>query len=141
MADKQTLIDALNGDLANELQAVIMYTVYSAQVTGPYRPQLVQFMQAEIPDELAHAQFLADKIASLGGTPTTTPSPVPAVSSSREMLEAILAAERDAVAGYSKRADQAREAGEIGLSVQLDDMVLDETGHYEETKKLLDGWK
>lgn len=141
MADKQTLIDALNGDLANELQAVIMYTVYSAQVTGPYRPQLVQFMQAEIPDELAHAQFLADKIASLGGTPTTTPAPVPAVNSSREMLEAILAAERDAVAGYSKRADQAREAGEIGLSVQLDDMVLDETGHYEETKKLLDGWK
>lgn len=141
MASKQELINALNGDLANEFQAVIMYAVYSAQVKGPYRPQLVQFMQAEIPDELAHAQFLADKIVSLGGTPTTTPVAVPEASTSREMLEAILVAERQAIAGYTERADQARAAGEIGLSVQLDDMVLDETGHYEETKKLLDGWK
>lgn len=141
MTGKQALIDALNEDLANELQAVIMYTVYSAQVKGPYRPQLVQFMQAEIPDELAHAQFLADKIVALGGHPTTAPVAVPEASTTREMLEAILKAEHQAITNYTKRADQAREAGEIGLSVQLDDMVLDETGHYEETKKLLDGWK
>lgn len=138
---KKALIDALNKDLANEFQAVIMYTTYSAQVKGPYRPQLVQFMQAEIPDELAHAQFLADKIVSLGGVPTSTPSPVPTATTPRAMLEAILAAEREAIAGYTARADEAREAGEIGLSVQLDDMVLDETGHYEETKKLLDEWE
>lgn len=138
---KQALIDALNQDLANEFQAVIMYTTYSAQVKGPYRPQLVQFMQAEIPDELAHAQFLADKIVALGGVPVTTPVAVPPASSPREMLEAIMAAEKTAIAGYTERAEQARAAGEIGLSVQLEDMVLDETGHYEETKKLLDEWK
>lgn len=141
MASKQALIEALNRDLANEFQAVIMYVTYSAQVKGPYRPQLVQFMQAEIPDELAHAQFLADKIVALGGTPVTTPVAVPAASTPREMLQAILAAEKEAIAGYTQRAEQAREAGEIGLSVQLDDMVLDETGHYEETKKLLDEWE
>lgn len=38
---KTHLIDALNEDLANELQAIIMYIQYSACVTGPYRPQLV----------------------------------------------------------------------------------------------------
>ncbi|MGQ9888392.1 MAG: ferritin-like domain-containing protein [Aggregatilineales bacterium] len=138
---KQALIDALNQDLANEFQAVIMYTTYSAQVKGPHRPQLVQFMRAEIPDELAHAQFLADKIVALGGVPVTTPVAVPAANSPREMLEAILAAEKTAIAGYTERAEQARAAGEIGLSVHLEDMVLDETGHYEETKKLLDEWE
>lgn len=138
---KQALIDALNQDLANEFQAVIMYTTYSAQVKGPYRPQLVQFMRSEIPDELAHAQFLADKIVALGGVPVTMPAAVPPANSPREMLEAILEAEKMAIAGYTERAEQARAAGDIGLSVQLENMVLDETGHYEETKKLLDEWK
>lgn len=139
--DRQKLIDLLNQDLAGELQAVIMYTVYSAQVKGPYRPQLVQFMQAEIADELGHAQFLADKIVSLGGVPVSEPRPVPAASTAKEMLENIAKAEEQAIADYSARADQARQAGELGLSVQLETMVQDETGHYEETRKLLAEWK
>lgn len=137
----QALIEALNHDLAAEFQAVLMYTTYSAQVTGPYRPQLVQFMRAEIPDELLHAQFLADKIVSLGGVPISNALPVPAASNAKAMLENILAAESSAVKNYTERAEQARAAGQIGLSVQLEDMVLDETSHYEETKKLLADWR
>lgn len=137
---KQALIDALNNDLANEFQAIIMYTTYSAQVKGPYRLQLVGFFQAEIPDEQGHAQFLADKVVSLGGVPTTTPAPVPPAETPKEMLERVLEAEKAAIAGYSKRAEEAKAAGEVGLAVQLEDMVVDETGHYEETKKLLDEW-
>lgn len=139
--DKQQLINHLNEDLAGELQAVIMYTVYSAQVKGPYRPQLVQFMQAEIADELLHARFLADKVVSLGGTPITTPRAVPSAKDAKEMLENILKAEEQAVKDYSARSEQARTLGEIGLSVQLETMVQDETEHYEETKKLLAEWR
>lgn len=138
--DKQTLINGLNEDLAAEFQAVIMYATYSAQVTGPYRPQLVQFMQGEIPDELGHAQFLADKIAALGGVPNKTASPVPEAETAKEMLERILEAEQKAIANYTKRAEQAKEAGDVGLAVQLEDMVRDETEHYEETRKLLEDW-
>ena len=137
---KSSLIDALNSDLANEYQAIIMYTTYSAQVKGPYRLELVSFFQGEIPDEQGHAQFLADKIIALGGVPTTTPTPVPSVETPKEMLERVLEAERAAIDGYAKRSEQAREAGEIGLAIQLEDMVVDETTHYEETKKLLDEW-
>jgi bacterioferritin len=137
---KQALIDALNKDLAAEFQAVLMYTTYSALVKGPHRPQLVQFMQAEIADELGHAQYLADKIVALGGLPTTTPDPVPPAETPKEMLERIMEAEESAINNYSKRAEEAKEAGELGLAVQLEDMVVDETGHYEETKKLLEEW-
>ena len=137
---KQALIDALNKDLAAEFQAVLMYTTYSALVKGPHRPQLVQFMQAEIPDELGHAQYLADKIVALGGLPTTTADPVPPAETPKEMLERIMEAEKNAIINYTKRADEAKEAGELGLAVQLEDMVADETGHYEETKKLLEEW-
>jgi bacterioferritin len=139
--DKQTLIDALNEDLSGELQAVIQYLTYSSKVTGPYRPQLVDFMQAEIPDELGHAQFLADKIVALGGVPITKPRPVPEASTPYEMLEAILKAERQAVSDYTKRVEQADEYGDKGLVVQLEDIVNDETTHAEETQKLLLNWE
>lgn len=139
--DKKTLIEALNEDLAGELQAVIQYMTYSARVTGPWRPQLVAFMQTEVQDELMHAQFLADKIAALGGEPTTTPRPVPPAEHPRDMLKAILEAELQAGKDYTERAKQADEYGDKGLAVQLEDMVRDETGHAEETAKLLKNWE
>ncbi|HVO43841.1 MAG TPA: ferritin-like domain-containing protein [Aggregatilineales bacterium] len=139
--EKKQLADLLNQDLAGEFQAILMYTVYAAQVKGPDRPQLAQFMKAEIADELLHAQFLADKIVSLGGIPTTEPRQVPSAVSTQDMLENIAKAEEQAIAGYTTRAEQAREAGQIGLAVQLENMVLDETGHSEETKKLLENWR
>jgi bacterioferritin len=137
---KEDLVKALNGDLANELQAVIMYTTYAAAVTGPHRPMLRQFFTAEIPEELAHAQFLADKIASLGGAPTTTPSAVPAAANAKQMLENVLAAEKQAIADYKARAEQAAAYGDKGLATHLETIVEDETGHFEETEKILRGW-
>jgi bacterioferritin len=139
--DKQALIDALNEDLAGELQAIIQYMTYSAKVTGPYRPQLVTFMQTEIQDEMLHAQFLADKISALGGNPTTTPKPVPNADRPHDMLEAILVAEREAGRNYTERAKQADAFGDKGLAVQLEDMIRDETNHAEETAKLLKNWE
>src|SRR5271157_4817598 len=71
--DRQALIKGLNHDLAGEYQAILMYIHYSAKLTGPYRRELRALFQAEIGDEQGHAQFLADKIATLGGEPTTEP--------------------------------------------------------------------
>lgn len=138
--DKETLIANLNQDLAGELAAVIQYTTYAAKATGPFRPQLVDFFMAEVPDEQGHAQFLANKIVALGGEPTTTPCQVPAAKTNREMLEAVLAAEKKATAGYTERAQQADEFGDKGLCVQLEDMVRDESGHAEETERILRDW-
>jgi bacterioferritin len=137
---KKKLIELLNQDLAGELGAVIQYTTYAAKATGPYRPQLSQFFLTEVPDELAHAQFLANKIVALGGEPTTGARPVPRASSNHEMLEAVLVAERRAVEDYTERARQADEFGDKGLAVQLEDMVRDESGHAEETERILRDW-
>lgn len=138
--DKQQLMKNLNEDYAGELCAIIQYLTYAAKVTGPYRPQLVTFFLAEVADEQLHAQFLANKIVAMGGDPTTVPRPVPAAKSNREMLEAVLAAERRATKDYTQRAREADELGEKGLSVQLEDMVRDESGHSEETERILRDW-
>jgi bacterioferritin len=68
---QEALIDGLNHDLAGEYRAILMYTHYSAKLTGPYRRELRALLQAELADEQRHAQFLADKVAALGGEPTT----------------------------------------------------------------------
>jgi bacterioferritin len=137
---KQELIDRLNEDLAGELGAIVQYITYAAKATGPYRPQLAQFFLAEVADEQAHAQYLANKIVALGGEPTTAPRGVPAASSNRAMLEAVLTAERRAIADYTQRAKDAEAYGDKGLVVQLDDMVRDESGHSEETERILRDW-
>ena len=138
--DKKTLIDRLNEDLAGELGAIIQYLTYAAKATGPYRPQLAQFFLAEVADEQLHAQFLANKIVALGGEPTTQPRAVPTAKTNRDMLEAVLAAEQKATADYTQRAKDAEELGDKGLAVQLEDMVRDESGHSEETERILRDW-
>ncbi len=138
--DKKTLIAHLNEDLAGELSAIIQYITYAARATGPYRPQLAAFFLEEVADEQLHAQFLANKIVALGGKPVTAPTPVPEANSNREMLEAVLAAEREAVAGYTQRAQEADAFGDKGLAVQLEDMVRDESNHAEESERMLTDW-
>lgn len=137
---KDMLIDNLNKDLANELSAIIQYITYAAKSSGPYRPQLSQFYLAEVADEQMHAQYLANKITALGGEPTTVPSPVAVAHTNKEMLEAVLAAEKDAVKGYTRRAIEAEDYGDKGLSVQLEDMIRDESSHAEETERILRDW-
>ena len=138
--DKESLIKKLNEDLAGELAAVIQYTTYAAKATGPYRPQLAEFFLAEVPDEQGHAQFLANKIVALGGEPTTVAREVTKAKGNREMLEAVVTSEKRAVADYTQRAKEADEFGDKGLAVQLEDMVRDETGHKEETERMLRDW-
>jgi len=138
--EKQQIIDRLNEDLAGELGAIIQYLTYAAKVTGPFRPQLVDFFMAEVPDEQGHATFLANKIVALGGEPTTEPRPVPAASSNKDMMQQVLEAERRAVKDYTLRAREAEEYGDKGLAVQLEDIVADESGHAEETERILRDW-
>jgi bacterioferritin len=138
--NKETLINHLNEDLANELSAIAQYITYAAKATGPYRPQLAEFFLTEVADEQIHAQFLANKIVALGGEPTTVAAPVAKAKTNREMLEAVLAAEMKAGKDYTKRAEEADEYGDKGLVVALEDMVRDEMGHSEETERILRNW-
>lgn len=137
---KQELLDNLNRDLASELAAITQYITYAAKVTGPYRPQLSQFFMSEIADEQLHAQYLANKIVFLGGEPTTTADKVPLAKTNKEMVEAVLRAEKKAIENYSKRAEEAEAFGDKGLAVQLEDIVKDETTHAEETERILKDW-
>jgi bacterioferritin len=138
--DKKTLIEHLNEDLSGELLAIIQYTTYAVKVTGPFRPQLREFFINEIADEQLHAQYLANKIVTIGGEPATEARSLPLAANNRKMPEAVLQAENQAKADYTQRAAEAEEYGDKGLVVQLEDMVNDEKTHSEETERILRDW-
>jgi len=138
--DLRALIDGLNEDLAGEYQAILMYIQYSAKLTGPYRRELRALFQSEIADEQGHAQFLADKIAALGGEPTTDARAIPHAEQPKEMLQQALAAEKQAISDYCERLHQADDFGDIGLRVSLENQITDETRHKEEIEQVLANW-
>ncbi len=134
------LIDGLNVDLANEYAAVITYRTFASAVKGPNRKELREFFMAEIPDELNHAQLLADKIVALGGTPTTKAAPVKFVEGAKGMLEAALADEKATLDRYVARRRQAEETEQFGLAVDLDGVIADESKHRDELSLMLERW-
>ena len=137
---KRMLLEGLNEDLRGEFQAIIMYRLYASLVQGPWRQELRAFFANEIPEELAHAQMLADKIAALGGTPAAEPAPVKVVKDAKQMLETALAAEEETIERYVRRREEATAAGEHGLAVNFDDLIADETNHRDEIRQILARW-
>ena len=77
---------------------------------------------------------------ALGDEPTTQARPVPVAATNREMVEQVLEAEQQTTKDYTERAKQAKDLGDQGLAVQLEDMVRDESNHSEETERLLRDW-
>jgi bacterioferritin len=137
---QKRLIEGLNLDLQGEFQAIIMYRLYASLIQGPYRQELRTFFANEVPEELIHAQILADKLAALGADPATTPGPVKVTREPKVMLETALQAEISTIERYLTRRAEAEAAGEHGLAVQLDDMIADETHHRDELRQMLARW-
>jgi bacterioferritin len=138
---KQTLIDGLNEDLANEYTAVISYLLFSRMVSGAHRMELAAFFEGEIVDELEHAKYLSQKVVALGGTPVTEPAAVRLSQDNKEMLQLALQAETDTIERYTKRIEQAESAGELALKVELENLVAEETRHKDDLNQILKGWR
>jgi bacterioferritin len=139
MADKKALIAGLNEDLANELGASILY-LYQTSVAGGWDgEELREFLTPEVAGEMQHAIFLAEKIAALGGKPTTMPTQHKCPKDVKGMLKYDLKLEREAIESYRQRSLQAEEVGEIGLKIKLEELIVDETGHAEKIERFLRG--
>ena len=136
MSLKQKLIDGLNEDLNRELEAVLRYLYHSATTTSLLGHELRELLKGDIAGELAHAVFLADKIAALGGEVKIQLSMPKKVRSAKEMLEENAAAEHKIVASYTERIKQAEEFGDKGLVIRLEDILAEETDHAEELERL-----
>jgi bacterioferritin len=139
MADKKALIEGLNQDLANELGASILYLYQTSTAVGWDGEELREFLAAEVTGEMQHAIYLAEKIAALGGKPTTMPVQHKCPKDVKGMLKYDLKLEREAIKNYTQRCMQAEECGDIALKIKLEEIIVDETGHAEQIERILKG--
>ncbi len=139
MAKKElndTLIEGLNEDMNLELEAVLRYLYHASTATGLLGHELRELLKADIPGELNHAIFLADKIAALGGELQIQVQMPKKVKTAKQMMEIDIEAERRSIANYMERIKQAEEFGDRGLAIRLEDILSEETDHAEELERL-----
>jgi bacterioferritin len=136
-AQKEKLIAALNEDLALELGGIVRAIFQASTAGGILGHELRELLEKDLPTELEHAQFFADKVAILGGTPIASVSGVNTSHDVREMFEEDIATEWQIVDRLRERATQAEECGDIGLKVRLEEIIADSTDHANALQRLL----
>jgi bacterioferritin len=130
------LITAMNDALNREISTTVRYLLQSAKIHGRQNEPLREMYRREIADELGHAQYLADKIAMLGGTLKANPDLTAPPDDVSQMIKKDLAAEKDDVANYKRLAAMAEEAGDIELKLRMEEQAADESRHAQELMRM-----
>jgi bacterioferritin len=133
---KEKLIADLNEDLALELGGIVRAIFQASTAGGLLGHELRELLQKETPTELKHAQFLADKIAILGGTPTTSVTKLELSGDVGKMIEDDIEMEWQIAKRLQDRASQAESCGDIGLKVRLEEMIAEGTDHANALQRL-----
>jgi len=133
----EQLIEKLNHALNREVSTFLRYLLQASTIKGAQWESVRAMYQTEVTDEVGHAQYLADKIAMLGGTPKLEPDLTPPPAEVTAMLENDIAEEETDVKGYMALADLADEAGMPELKMKMEEQAADEAHHAEEMRRLL----
>ncbi len=109
LADRTAVIDALQEVLATEIVCMLRYRSHYFASRGVHAPAVAQEFLEHSNQELEHADWLAARIAQLGGEPELAPDQLTGRSHARfrepaaleEMVRENLVAERIAIETYS----------------------------------------
>lgn len=134
---KAQMIEALNGDLADEYASAIQYINHAALITGARFGSIQKELLVHATEEMQHATTLADQIAFLGGKPGTAIAAVETSDDSEEMLRQDLKGEEGAVTRYKARIGDAMSMGEYGLARMLQDILVMEEEHVKDLQTAL----
>ncbi len=142
MADRRTqkLIEGLQQDLERELSATLQYLYQSAVLLGPSAMSVAPFLRQGAEEELKHAAFLSEQIVNFGGVPKMSPPKISETRDLKQMLENDLDRERECILEFRERTKQAEIIGELGLKVQLENLIAEETTHMRALERILRGW-
>jgi len=129
MEQKQTIRN-LNTALQMEITATHQYQLHAQVLDDWGLPGLAEMMRQEQAEETEHSDRFLDRILFLGGEPEVAFEKAPVRATSlREMFEADLKDEENAIRFYTKAAKEAGAEGDIGSRLLFEQIVLDEEGH------------
>ncbi|MFX1486226.1 MAG: bacterioferritin [Promethearchaeota archaeon] len=137
MASKE-LMDMLNDAIARELQVSIQYMWQHVLWKGVTLFTVKDELKAIAITEMKHAEAIAERLAYLGGTPTTKPNPIFVGDNFEEMIKRDIKDEEGAIELYKKIINQARKEGDETTKKLLRQILADEEGHHDTFTSLLE---
>ena len=132
-----SLTHAMNQQLSREVTTFLRYMLQAASIKGAAQEPVRQMYLAEVADEVAHAQYLANQIRLLGGKPELKPDLSPPPEDVPGMLTHDIEQEQMDVANYVKLAAMAEAAGLFSLKMTMEAQAADEDEHAHEMRRLL----
>jgi bacterioferritin len=133
----EKLISGLNKQMNREVTTFLRYILQAASIKGAEWDTVRDMYLSEVTDEVGHAQYLANQIVMLDGTPKLDPELTSPPGDVREMLKRDAEQEREDVRNYSKLAALAEQEGHMALKLQLEEQAADEDRHGQEMLRLL----
>lgn len=143
--DVDELIKRLNSALADEWLAVYQYWVGSKIITGPMANAVEEELVEHAEEEKEHADLLADRIITLGGTPlidpkmwyevTTCGYEEPTSEFVKDLLEQNIKGEQCAIEVYKGLLDFIGDKDPVTFHI-IREILEDEIDHEEELQAL-----
>ena len=134
--DKEKIVKLMNEGLEMEYASQIQYLTQAAITTGPYAEGLIGRFKEIASDEMEHAQILRERIAALGGMPTTTVGEMQIHKDSLQAVKINLKYERETVDFYRKLLNLIPH-DEVILYEAIEHVLQDSQEHVEELERLV----
>lgn len=126
------IIDALNEVLTGELTAINQYFVHAKMFRNWGYDRLAAKVREESIDEMKHADDLIERILYLEGVPNVQRlGRIRVGETPREIFEADLALERDAIPRLNEYIELCRAQGDNGSRQLLVDILVEEEAHLD----------
>lgn len=126
----------MNEAPSREISTMVRYLVQASSIHGSRNEPSRNMYRKEISGELGHAQYLADKIVAMGGTPKVKPDLSAPPADVSRMIKNDLAAEERDVEHYRHLAEMAAQWGDVELKVKMEELAADEARHAGELRRL-----
>lgn len=134
----ERLKDLLNQAVAREIQVSIQYMWQHILAKG-IKGHMVKDMFKKIAiTEMKHAEEIAERLAYLGGNPTTKPSPIFVGNKLEEMIKLDVRAEEEAIELYKEIIKVAKEEGDETTHRLFRKILAEEEEHHDEFTSLLE---
>lgn len=132
------LMDMLNDAIGRELQVSIQYMWQHVLWKGAKMFAVKDELKAIAITEMKHAEAIAERLAYLGGTPTTKPNPIFVGESFEEMIRRDIKDEEGAIELYRKIISQATKEGDETTKKLIRQILADEEEHHDTFTGLLE---
>ena len=138
MASKE-LLDLLNKAIARELQVTIQYMWQHVLWKGVEGFAVKDELKSIAIAEMKHAEAIAERLAYLGGVPTTKPDPIFVGGSLKKMIEKDKKDEETAISLYKKIIKKSQKEDDSTTARLFRKILEDEEEHHDTFSGLLEG--